>query len=141
MSRRKQLFPGNASNEWEGRNAARLQPCGRVPAFFWYADFRGIFDCCFRPAECRPLTFGREMVRRRPCPAGRAEFFLYEKMGRRGIVSAGSISEEGGRAKPVPTPSPPKTGIQGDLSPWQSARQRLAALPAALTLRSGTHAA
>ena len=62
----------------------------------------------------------RDFLRRSLCAACRDEFFLYEKMGRRAIVSAGSTSEVGGRAKaPVPTPTPKNTGIQGDASPWQ----------------------
>jgi hypothetical protein len=53
----------------------------------------------------------RNFLRRSLCAAYGAEFFLYEKMGRRAIVPAGSTSEAGGRAQaPVPTPHPQKDG-------------------------------
>ncbi len=76
----------------------------------------------------------RNFLRRSRCAAYGDEFFLYEKMGRRAIVSAGSAS---GAGTEIQHPIPPKiTGIQGDLDPRcaasgasQSARQRLAALP------------
>ena len=45
------------------------------------------------PTKRLSLPFGKEIVRRTCCPARRAEFFLYEKMGRRAIVPAESISE------------------------------------------------
>ena len=53
----------------------------------------------------------RNFLRRSLCAARGDEFFLYEKMGRRAIGHAGSISEAGGRAQaPVPTPYPQKDG-------------------------------
>ena len=68
----------------------------------------------------------RNILRRSFCAACRNEFFLYEKMGRRAIDPAGSISEAGGRAQaPVPTPTPKKAGIQGDSSPWQVLEDRV----------------
>ncbi len=64
------------------------------------------------PAESMSVTeHARDFLRRSLCAAYGDEFFLYEKMGRRAIVSVESISEAGGRAlAPVPTP-PKKTGI------------------------------
>ncbi len=49
-----------------------------------------------------------------------------------------SISEAGRRAQaPVPTPTPQKTGIQGDASPWRERESRaLAALPFPQSYRS-----
>ena len=71
----------------------------------------------------------RTSLRRTVCAACGAEFFLYEKMGRRAIVPAGSISEAGstsevggGRKRPSPPPPPKITGIQGDLIPLAGAR-------------------
>ena len=70
----------------------------------------------------------RNFLRRSCCAAYGDEFFLYEKMGRRAIVLAGSISgegstsEAGGRAL-APVPTPKKMGIQGDESPWREARR------------------
>ena len=79
-------------------------------------------------AESMSVTeHARDILRRTFCAARGAEFFLYEKMGRRAIVSAGSISEAG--TEILHPHNPKKMGIQGDESPWQSARQRLAALP------------
>ncbi len=79
----------------------------------------------------------RTSLRRTVCAACGAEFFLYEKMGRRAIVPAGSISEAGstsevggGRKRPSPPPPPKITGIQGDLIPLAGARgQRPRGLP------------
>ncbi len=85
--------------------------------------------CATPPAICSGLLADSRCVVLAAPHAG-MNLFLYEKVGRRAIVSAGSISEAG--------PPPPKkfTGIQGDLDPRcaasgasQSARQRLAALP------------
>ncbi len=68
----------------------------------------------------------RNSLRRSPCPACRAEFFLYEKMGRRAIGHAGSISEEG--------PHPPKK-IYGNPRGFNPLGERRAgSKPAALTL-------
>ena len=71
----------------------------------------------------------RNFLRRSCCAAYGDEFFLYEKMGRRAIVSAesnneaGSTSEVGGAgARPVPTPK--KMGIQGDASLWRVLESR-----------------
>ena len=81
----------------------------------------------------------RDFLRRSLCAAYGAEFFLYEKMGRRAIVPAGSASEAGSKKSVQTWPTPfyalKKTGIQGDASPWQSARQRLAAFNPAETLK------
>ena len=47
----------------------------------------------------------RNFLRRTFCAACGAEFFLYEKMGKRAIDHAENTSEAGGRAlAPVPTP-------------------------------------
>ena len=66
----------------------------------------------------------RDCLRRSPCAAYGAEFFLYEKMGRRAIDHAGSTSEAGSNKSVQTCPlTPKKTGIQGDASPWQVARR------------------
>ena len=54
----------------------------------------------------------RDFLRRSLCAAYGAEFFLYEKMGRRAIVPAESSSEVGGRAQ-APVPTPKITGSKG----------------------------
>ena len=59
----------------------------------------------------------RNFLRRSCCAAYGDEFFLYEKMGRRAIVSVESISEEG------PPTSKKFTGIQGDLIPLAGGSQ------------------
>ncbi len=73
-------------------------------------------------AQCSPSAesmsvaeHARDFLRRSLCAAYGAEFFLYEKMGRRAIVPAGSISEAGAE---IPHPiTPQKTGIQGESLP------------------------
>ena len=47
----------------------------------------------FHPAESMSVVgHARNFLRRSLCAAYGAEFFLYEKMGRRAIVPAGSVS-------------------------------------------------
>ena len=53
----------------------------------------------------------RDFLRRSLYPARRAEFFLYEKMGRRAIDPTGSISEAGTEILPPITPK--TTGSKG----------------------------
>jgi hypothetical protein len=80
----------------------------------------------FRAAESLHATeHARNTLRRTVCAAYGDEFFLYEKMGRRAIGHAGSISEAGGRAQAsVPTPYPQKDGNpRGARAPWQEARR------------------
>ncbi len=69
----------------------------------------------FTPAESMSVTEpARNSLRRTFCAAYGAEFFLYEKMGRRAIDHEGSISEVGGRAQaPVPTPTPKRWESKG----------------------------
>ncbi len=86
----------------------------------------------FTPQKVPSATeHARDFLRRSLCAACRAEFFLYEKIGRRAIGHAGSISEAGGRAQaPVPTPITPKDGNpRGASSPWRSSRQSLEVFP------------
>ncbi len=91
----------------------------------------GVAQCCSLQKVPSAAEHVRSSLRRNLCAACWNEFFLYEKMGRRAIDHAGNISEVGGRAQaPVPTPSPQKTGIQGDSSPWRSSRQSLEVFPA-----------
>ena len=63
----------------------------------------------------------RDFLRRSVCAAYGAEFFLYEKMGRRAIVPAESVSEAGTEILLPHTPK--KTGIQGDASPMRRLRR------------------
>ena len=91
------------------RGMARMPPTGGSPDW-------GI-PCV--PQRFTPQTVpsviehAQNTLRRTLYPARRDEFFLYEKMGRRAIVPAGSISEAGstsevgGRAQ-APVPTPPK---------------------------------
>ncbi len=60
----------------------------------------------------------RDFLRRRLCAAYEDEFFLYEKMGRRAIDTAGSISEAGGgRKRPSPPPPPKRWESKGSQLP------------------------
>ncbi len=71
---------------------------------------------CFLPAESMSVAgHARDFLRRSPCPARRAEFFLYEKMGRRAIDHEGSISEAGSNQSIQTCPHNPKkfTGSKG----------------------------
>ncbi len=69
-------------------------------------------------AECMSVTeHARNTLRRSFCAACWDEFFLYEKMGRRAIVSAGNTSEA--EIWSHPTHNPQKTGFQRDASLWQ----------------------
>ncbi len=71
-----------------------------------------------------------QRMRRTVCSACRDEFFLYEKMGRRAIGPVENTSEAETKIPPI---TPPKTGIQGDASPWRERESRaLAAFPSRL---------
>ena len=89
----------------------------RLPAFC-HADSLIPAIRFFRKEKNSPLRAGGTL-----CAAHGDEFFLYEKMGRRAIVSAESISEAGGRAQ-APVPTPKKMGIQGDASLWRVLESR-----------------
>ncbi len=99
-------------------------------------------------AQCSPSAesmsvagHARSSLRRSCCAAYGAEFFLYEKMGRRAIVhegsgsEAGSTSEVGGRAQaPIPTPPQKDGNPRGASSPWRELESRaLEVFPAVST--------
>ena len=70
----------------------------------------------------------RNVLRRSPYPARKAEFFLYEEMGRLAIDHAGSTSVAGGknlyRLNPHPLYALKKDGNpRGARSPWREARR------------------
>ena len=69
--------------------------------------------CATPPAICSGLLADSRCVVLAAPHAG-MNLFLYEKVGRRAIVPAGSTSEAGGRAQaPVPTPSPKRRESKG----------------------------
>ena len=99
------------------RGMAGMPPTGGSP------DWR--IPCV---AQCSPSAesmsvaeHAREFLRRSLCAAYGAEFFLYEKMGRRVIVPAGSTIGDGEQkvcTDLLPTPfALKKTGIQGEPAP------------------------
>ena len=92
------------------------------------------------PAESMSVTeHARDSLRRTVCIACWNEFFLYEKMGRRAIVLAGSNSEAGSNKSVQTCPhNPQKMGIQGDASPWREFEGRaLEVFPSAAGTFSG----
>ena len=96
---------------------AGMPPSGGSPA--WGGS---VHSTVFPPPQKVPsvIEHARDFLRRSLYPACWDELFLYEKVGRRAIVSAGSISEAGGDGQsPSPPPYPQKTGIQGDASPMR----------------------
>ena len=79
----------------------------------------------FHPTQKVPSVteHARDFLRRRCCAACGDEFFVYEKMGRRAIVSVGSTSEVGGRAQ-APVPPIPKRRESKGTRPLGRARGR-----------------
>ncbi len=71
----------------------------------------------FTPQKVPSVTeHARDFLRRSPCAARRAEFFLYEKMGRRALDHEGCISEAGSN-KSVQTCPPPLCALKKDGNP------------------------
>ncbi len=108
------------------RGMAGMPPAGGSPDW----GIPCVALCSSSAESMSAAEHARDSLRRSLCAAYGAEFFLYEKMGRRAIVpvesssEAGSTSEVGGgRKRPSPPPPPKRRESKGSQLPLAGGSQ------------------